>query len=293
MSRVPFKRIRRWIVSGSLCLGSIGTIAFGWRNWVPQQSTGKLQYVAANPDSDISAFLRSIRPVYPYSVIPGGVYSPRELRNSVTHDAVIASHYAGFDIAHARLLRTTASMLRYVSYRKSDQVVWTRRPLRIPKGELLLSDGFSFARARCGNRLSSTPIGSAREDGPDVQLSIPDIEAPHSNSPIAPLDGPRISEPGLASLGPTPRDILFPLEPGAESSDTNQSVPTPILTVPMLVVPRTAPPPLIPFFPIAAPSEPPISAPVPEPSTRWQVGLTLGIALLLIFSFRRASENVE
>lgn len=293
MSRVRSKRIRKWIISGSLCLGSIGTIVFAWCNWRPHQSTGKLQYVAASPESDVSAFVRSIRPVYPYSVIPGGVYSPRELGNSVAHDAVIASHYTGFDIVHAVLLRTTASMLRYVSYRKGDHVAWTSRPLRIPKGELLLSDGFSFARARCGNRLSSTPIHPAGEDGPDVQLSIPDVEPPRSNSPIVPLNGSRLSEPAIAFLRPTPQYILSSLESGAELKDRNLSVPTPILTVPVLDAPGTAPPPIIPLFPIPTPSEPPITAPVPEPSTRWQVALTLGMALLLMLLFRRASANPE
>jgi hypothetical protein len=37
--------------------------------------------------------MTSARAIYPYSVIPGGVESAAELRNSVTRDPVVAEHY--------------------------------------------------------------------------------------------------------------------------------------------------------------------------------------------------------
>jgi hypothetical protein len=43
------------------------------------------------------------RPVYPYSVVPGGVRDVAELKWAAKHDPVVAAHYAGFDYDHARV----------------------------------------------------------------------------------------------------------------------------------------------------------------------------------------------
>jgi hypothetical protein len=40
-----------------------------------------------------SADAASARPVFRHSVIPGGVYTPGELKNALARDAVVASHY--------------------------------------------------------------------------------------------------------------------------------------------------------------------------------------------------------
>jgi hypothetical protein len=49
----------------------------------------------------------SARPVYPYSVVPGGVEDARELKWVAEHDPIVAAHYAGFDYDHARVVRLT------------------------------------------------------------------------------------------------------------------------------------------------------------------------------------------
>jgi len=55
-----------------------------------------------------------------------------------------------------------------------DQVYWTKKKLRIPKGELLWSDGTSYARARCGNRLSDQPHDPpAAAEPEEAVLSLP------------------------------------------------------------------------------------------------------------------------
>lgn len=290
-----------WMLLGSLCLCAIGVTVLGLHNWAAQKSIGELQCVAANVESDGSTFVRSIRPVYPYSVISGGVYSARELRDSTVHDPIVASHYVGFDIAHAKLVRTTVPTLRYVSYREINQVIWTRKPLRIPKGELLLSDGVSFARARCGNRLSSTPVGPAHENGPDVELSIPDIEAARSTLPLAANSvGPvdmlsiaelRLAQPAMDSSHSSSEDVYSPLESAVEPIYANPIVTTPIIIGPGLPVPGT-PASLNPLFPVSAASQPPV-APVPEPATEWQVASTLAMGFILLLVFRRATRKAR
>jgi hypothetical protein len=124
-----------------------------------------------------SALVRSLRPNYPYSVIPGGAYSQGELQYAHGNDSLVREHYSNFDIKHARLVNLTEDRLQYVSYRLKDQIYWTKRKLRIPKGELLLTDGVSYARTRCGNRLSDTPHEAAtspQEPDPKV-LSLPAV----------------------------------------------------------------------------------------------------------------------
>lgn len=299
MPRLFCARRRNWIIFGLLCLCLIGGIFLALRNCGAQQSAGKLQCVAANVELDVSTFVRSIRPAYPYSVIPGGVYSSRELRDATLRDPIVASHYKGFDIARAGLVRATGPTLQYVSYRKNERVVWTTKPLRIPKGEVLLSDGINFARARCGNRLSSTPVGPAPTYGPDVELSMPDIDARRSTSTanlVAPVDilpvaELRLVESKMDSSHPSSENLNSPLRSAVQPIYAIPIVTTPIITGPGLGLLGTPPPPN-PSFPVGPPVEPAV-APVPEPPTQWQVASTLAISFVLLFVFRRTSRKAK
>ena len=96
-------------------------------------------------------------PSYRYSVIAGGAYSIPELDSALRDDPVARDHYSVFDRPRLHMTVSPAAHMSYVSYRKDGAVYWTRRPLPIPAGELLITDGRNRARARCGNRLSDTP----------------------------------------------------------------------------------------------------------------------------------------
>ena len=65
------------------------------------------------------------RVVYPYSIIPGGVRTPDDLREVSEHDRVVGSHYAGFDFRNARIVELDQPKLVYLSYRMGDKVFWT------------------------------------------------------------------------------------------------------------------------------------------------------------------------
>lgn len=97
------------------------------------------------------------RPVYPYSVIRGGVYSQAELRAALQSDPIAARHYVGFFQGGVHPTVLSQALLRYVSFRKNEQIYWTRKPVTLRAGETLLTDGNRFARARCGNQISETP----------------------------------------------------------------------------------------------------------------------------------------
>ena len=83
----------------------------------------------------------SKRVVYPYSVIPGGIHSIQELKNAIAKDSVVSAHYATFRLAHARIIRLDRERSMHVSYRLGDQVYWTKRELKLAKGETLVTDG--------------------------------------------------------------------------------------------------------------------------------------------------------
>ena len=122
----------------------------------------------------VPVMMRALRPNYPYSVVPGGIYSGKELRNSIENDRAVQRHYVGFDLEKARLVVAQADSFEYASYRVRGQIFWTGRKLRIPKGEVLIGDGVHLARTRCGNRLSAVPVPhTSRQEPGTEELSLP------------------------------------------------------------------------------------------------------------------------
>jgi hypothetical protein len=177
------------------------------------------------------------RPLYPYSVIPGGAANPQELKTAVQHDPVVAAHYADFDLAQAHVIRIEADQAMYVSYRLGDRVFWTAKTLVIHKGEKLISDGAHEARTRCGNRLSATPVTPVSPVQPPANvLSAP--EAPilfAGNYPSAagfPLIPPVGGGPVSPGSPPGGGIIPPPVYPIVGGGPTSRHPSTPPVTVP-------------------------------------------------------------
>jgi hypothetical protein len=164
---------------------------------------------------------RAAREIYPYSVVPGGVLDAREVADTIAHDPVARAHYAGI---HAELLwaeRVKEPILAYVSYRKDDAIHWTAQPVRITKGEIILTDGTNRIRGRCGNRIvvkRPTPIPGFTPEAPPPEIVfdtplpplIPTVIVP----PVPPLTAeigppPGIGPPLTAEIGP-PLEIMPP-----------------------------------------------------------------------------------
>jgi hypothetical protein len=154
---------------------------------VPQASSA-LSRKGAGPISSVA--IREHRLEYPYSVIPGGVQSAAELRQAVRRDVVVAAHYAGFDIEHARIERVNRPLPVFVSYRRADRVYWTRKRLTLLPGETIITDGIHSARTRCGNRIADSPedLWSAiepSEEAFEAPTSQPkDLPPPYSHPPL-------------------------------------------------------------------------------------------------------------
>ena len=160
------------------------------------------------------------RPVYPFSVIPGGAYDAAELRNRLRADEVAARHYQLFHLARLTTVKASSALLVYVSYRKGDSIYWTRKPVRLTRGETLLTDGVLLARARCGNRISATPMHPiALMDPPPDILEIPKSWQPPGAALPPPPDEPvmersrtiPVSGPGVAPKHHRPKLVLFPV----------------------------------------------------------------------------------
>ena len=249
-------------------------------------SSSGITATTTKPGGVISATARSLRPNFPYSVIPGGAYSPAELRYANHRDHLVREHYADFDLSSARLVTLTDDRYQYVSFRLRDRIYWTRNKLRIPRGEVLLTDGRNYARTRCGNRLSSKPKPNTTAQQPSERLlSLPPFspgQLKKGEVKLAPA--PPIGE--LAQAYPElPFDLprLAPYVP-AES-------PVSVAAPPQIWPPIGTYPPPIPivpgYVPIAGPGGPtvlPISGPPVTPVTAVPEPTGLVLFTLALFS---------
>jgi hypothetical protein len=212
------------------------------------------------------------------------------LKNADQQDPVVKNHYADFRVKQARMVQLTEDKYQYASYRKKNQVFWTKKRLRIPKGELLLTDGSSFARARCGNRLSEKPMTPVSNQEPPLKaLLMPPMqlgtpmelaEAPPLGelSAIPPVNIERLQPvlppsnvipPGLPPIFPV--GPVVPVIPGGFPPGTPPS--TPGKPNPPPVIPPPGPPPVI-----IPPGHPPVST-VPEPDAVYLFLVTFVLSL--------------
>jgi hypothetical protein len=139
------------------------------------------------------------RPVYAYSVVSGGVKDAHELKWVAQHDPVVASHYAGFNYDRAHVVRLALERSVYVSYRIGDRVYWTRRRVRLKKGETVITDGKITARSRCGNRVEETPQQATSSSEPPVaKFDEPMLPALGTGllHPAVPFQSALLSPPG-------------------------------------------------------------------------------------------------
>jgi hypothetical protein len=179
------------------------------------------------------------RRVYPYSVIPGGVESAADLRNSVLRDPVVAKHYEDFAVERTRVVRLSQNRSLYVSYRLGNRVFWSKRPMMLSKGEAVITDGEHVARTRCGNRLSEVPAGPVLAAGPELE-SAPEVAELFPGAPgvVGPPELPGVlvptSTPPTTSVTPPGSPlppgggiIVPPIIPVPGGGTTPPPVPTP------------------------------------------------------------------
>lgn len=161
--------------------------------------------LSAAADSDSSDAPRRSRPVYPYSLVPGGVHDPTELARAFAHDPVLAAHYRGFDFHRARVVQLTEDQTVYVSYRIAGRVYWTTKKVRLHRGEKVITDGKMTVRTRCGNQVSET----ARQEVSPKEPAIARMEEPLRDGgtatviPFPAAFDSALTHPNFPSFGPT------------------------------------------------------------------------------------------
>lgn len=172
-SVIARRRRRLRLALGCLGLGFFTVIgAAAWKAWPDRAQI--LATVSQSFRTPVPARVESAdaavspRPVYRHSILPGGAYSQKEVVAAVRRDAVVAAHYKAIDVERVRPVTVTAARAVYVSYRRGNEVFWTKRPVQLTPGETLLTDGTSEIRARCGNRVSDHARQPVAADEPAV-----------------------------------------------------------------------------------------------------------------------------
>jgi len=174
--------------------------------------------------ASLDALVGADRPVYRHSVVAGGVYTPDELRDVLVQDAIAATHYQGLNQSAIRTETMKRDRFAYVSYRKNDQIFWTRNKVKLSEGETVLTDGNKEIRARCGNCISETPQLPVAEVEPasvEFDQLVDDSGDPFLSAAIrSALESPSFSSgggsgrPGAVGGGPAA---------GASSADAGSS----------------------------------------------------------------------
>jgi hypothetical protein len=198
--------IRRCLLAAVFVLGGLtgaALLPFDWGSflassfssrppaqWTESDTRRDLAFSAAIT-ADANAPSRESRPVYPYSIVPGGVHDPRELERVFEKDPVVAAHYREFDFRRARVIQLTQDRTVYVSYRIGGHVYWTTKRVLLRRGEKVITDGKTTLRTRCGNQVSDT----ARN------------EVSPSEPAIARMEQPIKIDPGTAAVVPYPTDF--------------------------------------------------------------------------------------
>jgi PEP-CTERM motif len=184
---------------------------------IPVQSPDHHSLDSASEPTWSASVYSNGRPVYPYSVIPGGISGPLELRDAALHDPVVARHFAGFNYDRAHLVKVTKAQSAYVSYRIGSRLYWTRHKISLHRDEMLITDGTIVARTRCGNRIAAAPLDA----GSPLEPSSEELDSPRASSmplipaalvdPIpSPLPDPSIPEANSPMVVPAAKHVGIP-----------------------------------------------------------------------------------
>lgn len=163
------------------------------------------------------------RPVYRYSVVPGGVHAAADVVRAMAADPVVAAQYAGVDTSRLRVQTLAHPVSAHVSYRIGDRIYWTGRKLQLAAGEQVLTDGTTTLRARCGNMVSTVRRKPTFAGEPEV------AEFEQSSEPaVFDPDRERLADGGMPppTAGP-PHGWKPGPKPGLSARSKSVAVPAP------------------------------------------------------------------
>lgn len=209
-------------------------------------------------------------PVYPYSVIPGGVHSVEALRVVMLNDAAIAAQYPNFDFDKAKVVTLTEDSQAYVSFAKNGQIAWTSKAIALHKGEQVITDGTYQIRTRCGNGISYVPkVPTMPVDVAEMEVPVP----PFGISSVTPRQSDFVSvDPkGKPQTKLIAKDRLVPIIPAFPGLGKTVTPPTPVTPECDKEKDESCKPPVV----------------VPEPTSGWLLFSCGGLVLLVAVIARR------
>ncbi len=223
------------------------------------------------------------RKVYQYSVVPGGVYTPEELAMARRNDPVVAAHFADFG-KNTRITTLKEDMYVYVSYRKGDQILYTKKKHKVCKGEVVITDGKNYARARCANRITPIfrPPSQAFDEPTPPQFDYIDSPPPANASPADP-----VLTSNYYGLPQFPPYAAPPVTSGATPGPPTPARPFSGEAIGPQLLPFAGAAPAL-YLPPNSPTPTPIPVVVPEP-VAWPFAVASGGILLLICARKRNS----
>ena len=177
---------------------------------------------------------------------------------------MVATHYRDVAIDALRVEHVTRPRAVYVSYRRGNDVYWTKRKLMLHPGEALLTDGKNEVRARCGNRVSD-----------DVQAPVSDVDPP---AEVLDQSAPIVVPEALLSQSFSEWEQPPPLDGLGVSGEPY--LPRPLDADPLPGLPMLLQIPLVSDRSFAGAGASRSPATVPEPGTLLLVGVGLAGAIL-------------
>jgi hypothetical protein len=127
-------------------------------------------------------------------------------------------------------MSTKISVTKIVSYRIGEEIFWTKKRLKVAKGERLITDGTKFTRTRCANVLSEVPQGKTSPDEPAPGVFDAPLNPPSEPTPFMPpiLIGGGSLNPPSGSTPSIPPVVIGqgPLDP-ADGGNSFDPVPEP------------------------------------------------------------------
>jgi hypothetical protein len=202
-----------------------------------QKQTGTPKPAASEPQSKSAAGSPIVRASYrplTFALLSGGFTSIDEFQQRVAIDPVLLSFYGNCNDSQASMQPLPDDILVFITFRRGQEIKWTRRPILVHKGEYVLTLCGRTVLARCGNFISWVPMQPS-EDIPPSLLEMPADEVrPEEPAPTAQADPAKTSIRGLAALPASTSHRFYPLIPpiyvpssGSSSHATVLSSPAP------------------------------------------------------------------
>src|SRR5262249_54425750 len=113
----------------------------------------------------------SFRPLN-LALLRGGFTSVDEFYERVHEDPVLHSFYGDCADRNASMQPLQEDIVVFSTFRKGSQIKWASKPLRVRKGEYVMTFCGKTVLARCGNLISMAAMQPS-EDIPPAQLETP------------------------------------------------------------------------------------------------------------------------